>query len=423
MINEGPLARFAPLGGGLLKPIYADYSFANIANTVEHLLTGEPRTPLLPADCFGGSYPRPRKVVTFFIDAFGWAFWKAHQQRFRTTSRVVSEGVLTPISALFPSTTAASVSTLNLGVPPSAHALYEWNIYIPAYGETIQSLAFSPLGRRYGRDACVERGYDPGKMLEVHETVHQRLGRHSVKSVQFSGSGYAGSAYNTVASAGAEVIVHGTMAEALVQLKTMLEQSQDKAWLGFYWASLDTIAHIYGPGTPFHAAEIASFWSTFDAVFRDVQSEETLYLFFADHGQVRVDMRNTIYINKRFPEVADCLAISPTGNVIYPNGSPRDMFLHVRPERRDDVFSTLQRGLDGMALVMTVDTALEQGLFGAGPISPELRRRLGDILVLPYADQFIWWQEHGVMGNAFNGHHGGLAPDELISALGVLQSL
>jgi hypothetical protein len=83
----------------------------------------------------------------------------------------------------------------------------------------------------------------------------------------------------------------------------------------------------------------------------------------------------------------------------------------------------LQRGLDGMALVMTVDAALEQGLFGAGPISPELRRRLGDILVLPHADQFIWWQEHGVMGNAFNGHHGGLAPDELISALGVLQSL
>ena len=40
MINEAPLARFAPLAGGLLKPIYADYAFANIANTIEHLLTG-----------------------------------------------------------------------------------------------------------------------------------------------------------------------------------------------------------------------------------------------------------------------------------------------------------------------------------------------------------------------------------------------
>ncbi len=422
MINEGSLARFAPLGGGLLKPIYADYSFANIANTIEHLLTGAPRTPLLPPDCFGGAYSRPHKVVTFFIDAFGWAFWKAHGNRFRTTRTVIEKGVLTPISALFPSTTAASVSTLNLGVPPSAHALYEWNIYIPAYGETIQSLAFSPLGRHI-QDACLQKGYDPGKMLEVHETVHQRLARHGVRSVQFSGRSYAGSAYNTVASAGAEVIKHGMLSEALVQLKDMLQQNRDKAWLGFYWASLDTIAHIHGPGTPFHAAEIASFWSTFDAVFRAVDSPDTLYLFFADHGQVRVDVKETIYLNKRFPEIADCLAVSPTGNPIYPNGAPRDVFLHVRPERRDDVMATLQRGLEGMALVMSVDAALAAGLFGPGPINPELRRRLGDILILPFADHFIWWQERGVMGNAFNGHHGGLAPDELISALGAIDAL
>ena len=61
MINEAPLARFAPLAGGLLKPIYADYAFANIANTIEHLLTGDLRGPLLPADCFGGAYPCPAR--------------------------------------------------------------------------------------------------------------------------------------------------------------------------------------------------------------------------------------------------------------------------------------------------------------------------------------------------------------------------
>lgn len=423
MINEASLAHFTPLAGGLLKPIYADYSFANIASTIEHLLTGSYPGPLLPADCFGGVYPRPRKIVTFFVDSFGWAFWKAHGDRFRTTRAVAEKGVVTPISALFPSTTAASVSTLNLGVLPSAHALYEWNIYIPAYGEVIQSLAFAPLGRRHGHDACLQKGYDPGEMLLVHETVHQRLNRHGVRSVQFSNRSYAGSAYNTVASAGAEVIRHGTLAEALVQLKEMVEQSSDKAWLGFYWASIDTIAHIHGPGTPYHDAEIASFWSTFDAVFRDVDSTDTLYLFFADHGQVYADAKQTIYINKRFPEVADCLSLSPTGNPIYPNGSPRDVFLHVRPERRDDVLGALQQGLDGIALVMPMDAALAQGLFGPDPVSAELRRRLGDILVLPFEGHFVWWREHGVMANTFYGHHGGLAPDELITVLGAIDTL
>jgi hypothetical protein len=75
MINEASLARFAPLGGGLLKPLYSDYSFANITNTVEHLLTGDRFGPLLPPDCFGGAYPAPKKVVVFFVDSFGWRFW------------------------------------------------------------------------------------------------------------------------------------------------------------------------------------------------------------------------------------------------------------------------------------------------------------------------------------------------------------
>ena len=230
---------------------------------------------------------------------------------------------------------------------PAAHALYEWNIYIPAYGEVIQSLAFTPLGR-HPRDACLKKGYDPGALLEVHETLHQRLGRRGVRSVQFSHANYAGSAYNRVASAGAEVVVHGTPAEALVQLKEALLQTSGKALLSFYWAAIDTMAHIHGPGTAYHAAEIASYWHTFDAVMRDIDSPDTLYLFIADHGQVQTDARETIYLNERVPELAACLPVSPTGNTIY-------------PERR-------------AARRLPAPAPRAQGR-GAGPAAPEFRRR------------------------------------------------
>jgi hypothetical protein len=422
MINEAPLARFEPLGHGLVKPRYDGYSFGSIPGTIEYLLTGADRFPLVPADCFGGEYPQPQKIVLVFIDAFGWQHWQEHCGRFRTTSRVVGRGTLTPISALFPSTTAASVSTMNLGVPPAEHALYEWNIYIPAYGETIQSLAFSPLGRRVS-DACVHMGYDPARLLEVHETVHQRLARAGVRSIQFANRSYADSAYNGIASAGAEIVRHGTLAEALVQLKEALVGIEGKALLGFYWAAIDTVAHTYGPGTPFHAAEIASFWHTFDEILRDIDSPDTLYLFTADHGQVRTDARETIYINERIPELADCLPLSPTGNPVYPNGSPRDVFLHVRPELKETALAALHSRLDDIALVMPVEAALEQGLFGPQPVCAELRRRLGDILILPRLGHFIWWREPGVMENLLNGHHGGLTPEEAITVLGAVDAL
>ena len=65
-----------------------------------------------------------------------------------TLRRVARDGVLTPISALFPSTTSASVTTLNLGVPPARHGIYEWYMYVPAYGEVVQSLPFARLAGR-----------------------------------------------------------------------------------------------------------------------------------------------------------------------------------------------------------------------------------------------------------------------------------
>lgn len=423
MINDAVLARFRPLGDGrLLKPIYEDYSFGNIPNTIEFLLTGTQRNPLLPADCFGGAYPRPQKIVLIFLDSFGWEFWQAHGSRFRATQRVAETGTLTPISALFPSTTAASVSTMNLGVLPAAHALYEWNIYIPAYGEVIQSLAFCPLGR-HPQDACEAKGYDPAQLLEVHETVHQRLCRQNVQSFQFAHRSYAGSAYNSIVSAGAKMIRHSTEAEGLVQLKEALISTTGKSLFNFYWSAIDSIAHVYGPGSSHHIAEIASFWRTFDEIFREVESPDTLYLFTADHGHVHADAKATIYINERIPALADWLPVSPTGNTIYPNGSPRDVFLHVRPEHVGAALRLLHKELDEVALILPMNEALAEGLFGAGPISSELRRRLGDILILPYLGNFIWWCESGLLKNNFYGHHGGLSPQELITVLAVVDAL
>lgn len=422
MINAAPLGLFRPFGKSLVRPLYADYSFGNIPNTVHYLLTGEQLGPLLPPDCFGGMYPRPQKIVLFFIDALGWQTWQEHMHRFVTPRRIADEGTLTPISALFPSTTAASVATMNFGVLPAEHAFYEWYMYVPAYGEVIQSLPFCPLGPRHA-DACRAKGYDPRDLFAVRETVHQRLARHGVRSLQFAHASYGQSAPNSILSAGAEVFTHHSLPEAMTQLKGALAAVKGKAWLSLYWGGIDSIGHHYGPGSRHHAAEIASFWATFDTLLRGIKSPDTLYLFTADHGQIYVPMAETFYINERIPALADCLPVSPAGRTIYPSGSPRDLFLHVKPERKDEALATLSNELRDVAQVMTVDDAIGQQLFGPGVLSAELRRRLGDILILPHDGRIVFWHERKVMANKCTGHHGGLAPAELITVLGAIDQL
>jgi hypothetical protein len=72
---------------------------------------------------------------------------------------------------------------------------------------------------------------------------------------------------------------------------------------------------------------------------------------------------------------------------------------------------------------MPMDAAIAEGLFGPLPVCPELRRRLGDILVLPYLGHFIWWRVPGLMQNDFHGHHGGLSREELITVVGAVDAL
>ena len=59
----------------------------------------------------------------------------------------------------------------------------------------------------------------------------------------------------------------------------------------------------------------------------------------------------------------------------------------------------------------------------AAPCLNKLRRRLGDILILPFADRFVWWYEPGLLHSRYYGNHGGLTREELISVIGVVDSL
>lgn len=224
-----------------------------------------------------------------------------------------------------------------------------------------------------------------------------------------------------LATKGAEVVSHASLPEALGQLREATELVDAPALISFYWANLDTVAHVYGPGSPEHEAEVLGFWQQLDAAFDGLRARDTLLLVTADHGHVGGRAEDTIYVNERWPELSSALSQSMTGMTIWPNGSPRDMFLHVTPERRASVLETLGNGLDGIADVMPVDRAIREGLFGPGQVSTELRARLGDILVLPHLGHFVWWHEAGIMANRFHGHHGGLTAEEMTTVLGVLE--
>jgi predicted AlkP superfamily pyrophosphatase or phosphodiesterase len=132
-----------------LKPRYADYCFSNIPQTVLNLFTGE-FTKGLPNDTLGPLQKKYQKVVLLFIDAFGWQFFDKLKNRYPFLKRFLKNGVVSKLTAQFPSTTAAEVTTHYTGLPVGEHGLYEWTYYEPEIEVPKDKIAYRN-GKKHSR--------------------------------------------------------------------------------------------------------------------------------------------------------------------------------------------------------------------------------------------------------------------------------
>jgi hypothetical protein len=143
----------------------------------------------------------------------------------------------------------------------------------------------------------------------------------------------------------------------------------------------------------------------------------TLLLVTADHGMVDVDPARTLALDWAMPEILDWLEPARDGRLKVPAGSVRDFFLHIRPERLDEARTRLAERLAGMAEVWTVSDLIADGFFGSGPPSDVFLSRVGNLVVLPYEGESVWWWGGARFRNKFTGHHGGLTPHEMETQL------
>ena len=56
---------------------------------------------------------------------------------------------------------------------------------------------------------------------------------------------------------------------------------------------------------------------------------------------------------------------------------------------------------------------IEAGLFGPLPLSQRFLDRVGNLVVLPFAGESVWWYEKDKFEMKKHGAHGGLTPAEV----------
>ena len=384
-----------------VRPRYDEGGFVSIPNRIK--------------DAFASG--RYDAVVLLFVDAFGWQFFERFQDA-AFLKRFANHGQIEKLMSQFPSTTAAHLTAIHTGWNVGQSGVYEWIYYEPQVDALISPLLFSYAGSRYRNDLN-STGIDPS-LFYPRGLLYPELKEMGVNSYVFGSRDYSPSTYSETVMAGAELCPFKTLSEALINLGLLLEEQTQPVYLHLYFDQIDALSHDYGPTASQTEAEIQTFLLMMEYYFERVfqREKKILFLMTADHGQVEVDPHTTIYLNTepRFTGIERFLKTDRKGQMLVPAGSARDMFLYVKDEVLEEAQSFLERGLEGRADVLKTDFLIENGYFGA-EVSSRFRERVGNLVILPYRYETVWWYEKGKFEQHFYGHHGGLTPQEMETVL------
>ncbi|NTV65740.1 MAG: alkaline phosphatase family protein, partial [Oscillochloris sp.] len=291
----------ARFGERFVRPLYESYCFARIPHSIEALLTGA-ATPGLPPAALAGLPARCETVILLFLDAFGWRFFEPRAERYPFLKRFLTNGTLSPLTTMFPSTTAAHVTTMSTGLSPATSGIFEWFYYEPQLDAIIAPLLFSFAGDR-SRETLSAQGIDPAALFP-RSPLYQRLAESGVRSIIFQHRDYAHSPYTRTVCADAEIVAFRTMPEALTNLAQRVASRPGPAYYYVYFDMIDASCHAYGPESPHVEAEIDIALTALERLLHPAlqsQAGSVALLLVADHGQIAINPKTTIALNRLLP--------------------------------------------------------------------------------------------------------------------------
>jgi Type I phosphodiesterase / nucleotide pyrophosphatase len=408
---------FALDGLTLVRPDFAGRGLASVASTVLRVLTGaRPRLPgldasVLPDRLSGGV----RALVVVLADGLG------HLQLEREIAHgnaPTLSGLLrraadndpcityAPITSVFPTTTVAALGSLNSGVVPVEHGLLGYTLWLKEYGLVTEMIRWGPLDQRVSF-ADPPFGYSPEKFFWA-PTLYQRLHAAGVEhTYAVNPTRFAGTALTRMLHQGADYRGYvATSALTVLAPRLLAERSDTPVYLYAYWPTVDTVAHVHGPESEEHSAEVFAFDAALGRLLERLPGrDDTLLLLTADHGHVQTDPEQQVLLSDH-PRLLEMLLAPPAGE-------RRVVYLHTA--RAADVLDYAREQLGDVAVAMTREQALAEGLFGVKQLSRRAESRIGEVLLFPRGTLQI---AAGAESPAtFKGLHGGLSAEEAMVPL------
>lgn len=399
---------------GWVLPSYDGAGLANVPGTVLSLLGARDAADIPPLrDLDAALAEGVRQVVVILADGLG----SAQLERLRIAgdvpfiasvldrARARNGAQLIDGTSVFPSTTAAAITTLNTARTPQEHGNLAYFCWLEEFGQVTQMLRWGPANVRRG-SYFDDPALDPVRYRQV-PSLHARLRERGARSYVIEPEVFRHEAMTRMHASEAEYrgyVLPSTLGVRVRQLLDERPWGTQPAYVYAYWPGIDTAGHLYGPHGPEHAAEAALLDRDLERALAKGGRGDTLVILTADHGHAAVEPARLVDLYA--DEQLRTLLRVPLA------GEPRLAFLHT--DRPDDVRRHIERRWSEAFLLIDREEAIAEGLFGRGDAAV-VRRRVGDILAMTRGDRAatIVVVEGSTGVASHRGAHGGLSADEM----------
>ncbi len=400
-------------------PQYEKNCISNIPNLILNIFQTKNRKPnplkehLKEVDC-----KKVNKVVLFVVDGFGYNQYLKHHKENRFLSNLTNKGKVCPLTSVYPSQTTNALTTLNTGLTPQEHGLFEYFIYLKEVG-IVNALRFERIGTK--KRNLAEEGFDPS-LLFRGKNIQQTLNQEGIQTFTHMHISNAANTCTKLVFDGSTIVPSLKTSDAIVKLRKNIEKNKGSAYFFVHLETLDIISHEYGPQSAEFSAELEAIsYLLQKELIEKISPEsakETLMVMTADHGAVQVEPNETTYLNLDREPLLN-LQCGKNGKRILPTGGPRDIFLHIKDQKLTQTKEALAKKIGGKAQILETKEAIQNGLFGLGDASPEFIERAGNLLILPYGKETVWFDGPNGRKIEFAGQHGGLSEEEMLVHLGI----
>ena len=366
------------------SPVLPSYGGANLAGVIPGLVA--------PAGGRPAWFPEPMRessqVVILVVDGLGWL--QLQDRRHLTPNLVSMTGG--PITSVVPSTTATALTSLTVGAPPAVHGIVGYRLVVP--GPTGPEV-LNVLRWKTSASGDARPFVDP----RVFQPLVPFCGRN-VPVV--SKSEFAGTAFTDAHQRDTPVAGWAQASSLAVEVRRLLAAGEPLIYA--YYEGVDKIAHLRGLGEYYDAELVAVDRLVGDLL--EVLPAGAVLALTADHGQVDIGARAV---------VVDPLVLREAAML---SGEGRFRWLHAQPGGAASVdrLEAVARQVYGhQAWVATTDQMERESWFG-GPLTPEIRSRLGDVALVPFEPVAYLDPADGAEAMLMC-RHGSLTPDEMLVPL------